>query len=100
MLTCLIYFLVQIERNGHESNYGDFRVSSKDSIFIIIQINNLRTVTRNDMRLYINCKPGPRTYLEPGLTVLASRRNVQVKLLRSGVQWCTLNIMRTKLSSQ
>ena len=76
----MLSFSVSIERNGRVSKYGDFRIQSADPVFIILQINNIKTLNRNDMRIYVNCKPGQRTYLEPGLGELSTRiqSNVQV----------------------
>ncbi|XP_067934643.1 cartilage oligomeric matrix protein-like [Watersipora subatra] len=69
---------VRLIRDGRVSHYGDFTVDEQP-VFIIIQMNNVDSQLLNDMRLYINCKPGARSSVRPSLSHWLNRPGVQIE---------------------
>lgn len=59
------------------TDYGEFKATD-NPVFVIIHMSNLDSKLLNDGRIYINCVPGPRTYVSPSMKTLNSQPNVQV----------------------
>ena len=59
------------------SRYGEFAVDP-ETVFIILQMNQLNSQLLNDLRLYVNCKPGARTSIRPSLSHWFKQSGVQV----------------------